>query len=236
MMLEVKDLKVAYGRVRAVKGISFRVDQGQVVTLVGTNGAGKTTTLKTISGLLQPESGEIWFDGQRIDKTAAHEVVTRGLAHSPEGRRIFPRLSVEENLRLGAFARRDRAGIGSDLDRVFGLFPILKERRNQPAGTFSGGEQQMLAIGRAMMSKPKLLMLDEPSMGLSPLMMQRIMSTITELRSEGVTILLVEQNAQAALSLADHGYVLEVGKIVLDGTGEALLNDENVRKAYLGED
>ena len=236
MMLEVKDLKVAYGRVRAVKGISFSVDQGQVVTLVGTNGAGKTTTLKTISGLLQPESGEIWFDGQRIDKTAAHEVVTRGLAHSPEGRRIFPRLSVEENLRLGAFARRDRAGIGSDLDRVFGLFPILKERRNQPAGTFSGGEQQMLAIGRAMMSKPKLLMLDEPSMGLSPLMMQRIMSTITELRSEGVTILLVEQNAQAALSLADHGYVLEVGKIVLDGTGEALLNDENVRKAYLGED
>ena len=236
MMLEVKDLKVAYGRVRAVKGISFRVDQGQVVTLVGTNGAGKTTTLKTISGLLQPESGEIWFDGQRIDKTPAHEVVTRGLAHSPEGRRIFPRLSVEENLRLGAFARRDRAGISSDLDRVFGLFPILKERRNQPAGTFSGGEQQMLAIGRAMMSKPKLLMLDEPSMGLSPLMMQRIMSTITELRSEGVTILLVEQNAQAALSLADHGYVLEVGKIVLDGTGEALLNDENVRKAYLGED
>ncbi len=236
MMLEVKDLKVAYGRVRAVKGISFSVDQGQVVTLVGTNGAGKTTTLKTISGLLQPESGEIWFDGQRIDKTPAHEVVTRGLAHSPEGRRIFPRLSVEENLRLGAFARRDRAGISSDLDRVFGLFPILKERRNQPAGTFSGGEQQMLAIGRAMMSKPKLLMLDEPSMGLSPLMMQRIMSTITELRSEGVTILLVEQNAQAALSLADHGYVLEVGKIVLDGTGEALLNDENVRKAYLGED
>jgi branched-chain amino acid transport system ATP-binding protein len=236
MMLEVKDLKVAYGRVRAVKGISFRVDQGQVVTLVGTNGAGKTTTLKTISGLLQPESGEIWFEGERIDKTAAHEVVTRGLAHSPEGRRIFPRLSVEENLRLGAFARRDRAGVSSDLERVFGLFPILKERRNQPAGTFSGGEQQMLAIGRAMMSKPKLLMLDEPSMGLSPLMMQRIMSTITELQSEGVTILLVEQNAQAALSLADHGYVLEVGKIVLDGTGQALLNDENVRKAYLGED
>jgi branched-chain amino acid transport system ATP-binding protein len=235
-MLEVKDLKVAYGRVRAVKGISFRVDQGQVVTLVGTNGAGKTTTLKTISGLLQPESGEIWFEGERIDKTAAHEVVTRGLAHSPEGRRIFPRLSVEENLRLGAFARRDRAGVSSDLERVFGLFPILKERRNQPAGTFSGGEQQMLAIGRAMMSKPKLLMLDEPSMGLSPLMMQRIMSTITELQSEGVTILLVEQNAQAALSLADHGYVLEVGKIVLDGTGQALLNDENVRKAYLGED
>ncbi len=235
-MLEVKNLKVAYGRVRAVKGISFSVEQGQVVTLVGTNGAGKTTTLKTISGLLHPESGEIWFEGERIDNVPAHDVVSRGLAHSPEGRRIFPRLTVEENLRLGAFARRDRAGVASDLDRVFGLFPILQERRSQPAGTFSGGEQQMLAIGRAMMSKPKLLMLDEPSMGLSPLMMQRIMSTIVELRSEGVTILLVEQNAQAALSLADHGYVLEVGKIVLDGTGQALLTDENVRKAYLGEE
>jgi len=235
-MLEVKNLKVAYGRVRAVKGISFSVEQGQVVTLVGTNGAGKTTTLKTISGLLHPESGEIWFEGQRIDTTPAHEVVTMGLAHSPEGRRIFPRLSVEENLTLGAFARRDRAGIAKDMDRAFELFPILKERRSQPAGTFSGGEQQMLAIGRAMMSRPKLLMLDEPSMGLSPLMMQRIMHTIKELQAEGVTILLVEQNAQAALSLADHGYVLEVGKIVLDGTGQALLTDENVRKAYLGEE
>ena len=235
-MLEVKNLKVAYGRVRAVKGISFSVEQGQVVTLVGTNGAGKTTTLKTISGLLHPESGEIWFEGQRIDTTPAHEVVTMGLAHSPEGRRIFPRLSVEENLTLGAFARRDRAGIAKDMDRAFELFPILKERRSQPAGTFSGGEQQMLAIGRAMMSRPKLLMLDEPSMGLSPLMMQRIMHTIKELQAEGVTILLVEQNAQAALSLADHGYVLEVGKIVLDGTGRALLTDENVRKAYLGEE
>ncbi|HET9649569.1 MAG TPA: ABC transporter ATP-binding protein [Microlunatus sp.] len=235
-MLEVKNLKVAYGRVRAVKGISFVVEQGQVVTLVGTNGAGKTTTLKTISGLLRPESGEIWFQGERIDKIPAHDVVTRGLAHSPEGRRIFPRLTVEENLMLGAFARRDRAGIHKDLERAFDLFPILRERRGQPAGTFSGGEQQMLAIGRAMLSRPKLLMLDEPSMGLSPLMMQRIMSTIRELQSEGVTILLVEQNAQAALSLADHGYVLEVGKIVLDGTGQALLTDENVRKAYLGEE
>ena len=235
-MLEIKNLEVAYGRVRAVKGISFSVAEGQVVTLVGTNGAGKTTTLKTISGLLRPESGEIWFDGRRIDTTPAHEVVTMGLAHSPEGRRIFPRLSVEENLTLGAFSRRDRAGVSKDMDRAFELFPILKERRSQPAGTFSGGEQQMLAIGRAMMSRPKLLMLDEPSMGLSPLMMQRIMHTIKELRAEGVTILLVEQNAQAALSLADHGYVLEVGKIVLDGTGRALLTDENVRKAYLGEE
>ncbi len=235
-MLEVKNLKVAYGRVRAVKGISFTVEQGQVVTLVGTNGAGKTTTLRTISGLLRPEEGEIWFEGERIDAVPAHEVTTRGLAHSPEGRRIFPRLTVEDNLRLGAFARKDKAGIASDLERVFDLFDILRTRRSQPAGTFSGGEQQMLAIGRAMMSRPKLLMLDEPSMGLSPLMMQRIMSTITELKSEGVTILLVEQNAQAALSLADYGYVLEVGSIVLEDTGPKLLTDDNVRKAYLGED
>ena len=235
-MLEVKDLKVAYGRVMAVKGISFKVDEGQVVTLLGTNGAGKTTTLRTISGLIRPESGEIWFEGDRIDKTPAHQVLTRGLAHSPEGRRIFPRLTVEENLMLGAFARKDRSGVAQDLERVFNLFDILRERRSQPAGTISGGEQQMLAIGRAMMSRPKLLMLDEPSMGLSPLMMQRIMSTIVELQSEGVTILLVEQNAPAALALANYGYVLEVGKIVLENTGEALLVDENVRKAYLGED
>jgi branched-chain amino acid transport system ATP-binding protein len=235
-MLEVKNLSVAYGRVRAVKGVSFTVEQGQVVTLVGTNGAGKTTTLKTISGLLRPESGEIWFEGQRIDSVPAHEVVSRGLAHSPEGRRIFPRLTVEDNLRLGAFARKDRGGVAKDLQRVFELFEILQERRDQPAGTFSGGEQQMLAIGRAMMSRPKLLMLDEPSMGLSPLMMQRIMSTIAELKSEGVTILLVEQNAQAALTLADYGYVLEVGKIVLQDSGRNLLVDEAVRKAYLGED
>ncbi len=235
-MLEVKDLQVAYGRVKAVKGISFNVEQGQVVTLVGTNGAGKTTTLRTISGLLRPESGEILFEGKRIDKVPAHEITTLGLAHSPEGRRIFPRLTVEDNLRLGAFARRDKAGIAKDLERVFDLFDILRTRRAQPAGTFSGGEQQMLAIGRAMMSRPKLLMLDEPSMGLSPLMMQRIMSTISELKSEGTTILLVEQNAQAALSLANYGYVLEVGKIVLEDTGKKLLVDENVRKAYLGED
>ncbi len=235
-MLEIKDLKVAYGRVRAVKGISFTVEEGQVVTLVGTNGAGKTTTLRTISGLIKPEAGEIWFQGKRIDAVPAHEITVLGLAHSPEGRRIFPRLTVEDNLMLGAFARRDRSGVASDLERAFDLFPILKERRSQPAGTFSGGEQQMLAIGRAMMSRPKLLMLDEPSMGLSPLMMQKIMATIVELQREGVTILLVEQNAQAAVSLADYGYVLEVGQIVLQNTGKALLVDENVRKAYLGED
>ena len=235
-MLEVRDLEVAYGKIVAVKRISFSVQQGQVVSLIGTNGAGKTTTLRTISGLLRPTHGEIWFQGERIDNVAAHDIVTRGLAHSPEGRRIFPRLTVEENLLLGAFARRDPAGIRTDLDAAYDLFPILGERRKQPAGTFSGGEQQMLAMGRAMMSRPKLLMLDEPSMGLSPIMMKRIMTTVTELQKQGTTILLVEQNAQAALKRADYGYVLEVGKIVLQNTGKALLVDENVRKAYLGED
>ena len=235
-MLEVKDLVVAYGKVKAVKGISCSVQQGQVVSLLGTNGAGKTTTLRTISGLLRPESGEIWFEGERIDKTPAHQVVMKGLAHSPEGRRIFPKLTVEDNLLLGAFARKDTAGIATDLDRVFALFDILKERRDQPAGTFSGGEQQMLAIGRAMMSRPKLLMLDEPSMGLSPLMMQKIMSTIAELQAAGVTILLVEQNAAAALKLSQRAYVLEVGAITLEGTGAQLLGDDRVKRAYLGED
>jgi len=235
-MLEVKDLQVAYGKIVAVKEISFSVEQGQVVSLIGTNGAGKTTTLRTISGLLRPVSGEITFMGQRIDRVPAHDIVTMGLAHSPEGRRIFPRLSVEENLLLGAFARNDHAAVRKDLDAAYDLFPILGERRKQPAGTFSGGEQQMLAMGRAMMSKPKLLMLDEPSMGLSPIMMKRIMSTVTELQKQGTTILLVEQNAQAALKRADFGYVLEVGKIVLSGTGRELLVNDDVRKAYLGED
>ncbi|MEU4389381.1 ABC transporter ATP-binding protein [Kribbella sp. NPDC023855] len=235
-MLEVKDLEVAYGKIVAVKQISFTVEQGQVVSLIGTNGAGKTTTLRTISGLLRPTSGEITFMGQRIDKVPAHDIVTMGLAHSPEGRRIFPRLSVEENLLLGAFARNDHAAIRTDLNAAYDLFPILGERRKQPAGTFSGGEQQMLAMGRAMMSKPKLMMLDEPSMGLSPIMMKRIMSTVTELQRQGTTILLVEQNAQAALKRADYGYVLEVGKIVLSGSGSELLDNDDVRKAYLGED
>lgn len=234
-MLEVKNLTVAYGKIVAVKGISFSVEQGQVVTLIGTNGAGKTTTLRTISGLIKPEDGEVWFQGERIDQVPAHEIVTMGLAHSPEGRRIFPRMSVEENLRLGAFARQDK-GIEDDLQEAFELFPILQERRKQPAGTFSGGEQQMLAMGRAMMSKPKLLMLDEPSMGLSPIMMKKIMKTVRTLQARGTTILLVEQNAQAALKLADHGYVLEVGKIVLDGPGRELMTNDAVRKAYLGED
>lgn len=234
-MLEVRDLVVSYGKIKAVKGISFSVDEGEVVSLIGTNGAGKTTTLRTISGLMRPTSGSIRFMGKRIDDVAAHDIVSLGIAHSPEGRRIFPRLSVEQNLRLGAFARRDNA-IGSDLKAVYELFPILEERSQQPAGTFSGGEQQMLAMGRAMMSRPKLLMLDEPSMGLSPIMMKRIMSTVTTLQHQGTTILLVEQNAQAALQRANHGYVLEVGKIVLKGSGKELLTSDAVRKAYLGED
>ncbi|MFI7387553.1 ABC transporter ATP-binding protein [Streptomyces sp. NPDC049813] len=235
-LLEVEDLKVAYGKIEAVKGISFTVEEGQVVTLIGTNGAGKTTTLRTLSGLLKPLSGKISFNGQPLNGIPAHKIVAMGLAHSPEGRRIFPRLSILENLQLGAFLRKDTAGIEKDLQRAYDLFPILGERRKQAAGTLSGGEQQMLAMGRALMSQPRLLMLDEPSMGLSPIMMQKIMSTIVELKSQGTTILLVEQNAQAALSLADQGHVMEVGSIALSGTGQDLLHDESVRKAYLGED
>ena len=233
-MLEVKDLVVAYGRVTAVKGISFAVEQGQIVTLLGTNGAGKSTTLRTISSLLKPVSGEVWFEGERIDGLPAHQVVERGIAHSPEGRRLFRRMSVEDNLKLGAFSRKDAAGVRDDMDRVYDLFEVLSERRHQPAGLFSGGEQQMLAIGREMMSRPKLLLLDEPSMGLSPIMTQTIMRTIRELRDEGVTILLVEQNAQAALSLADQGYVLETGSITFSDAGRKLLRDDRVRRAYLG--
>ncbi|MGV9310827.1 ABC transporter ATP-binding protein [Streptomyces sp. NPDC003691] len=235
-LLEVEDLRVAYGKIEAVKGISFSVEAGQVVTLIGTNGAGKTTTLRTLSGLLKPAGGRIVFDGKPLDGIPAHKIVALGLAHSPEGRHIFPRLSIVENLQLGAFLRSDKAGIAQDIERAYELFPILRERSKQAAGTLSGGEQQMLAMGRALMSRPKLLMLDEPSMGLSPIMMQKIMATITELREQGTTILLVEQNAQAALSLADRGHVMEVGKVVLSGSGEQLLHDESVRKAYLGED
>ncbi|QLE71611.1 ABC transporter ATP-binding protein [Streptomyces rectiverticillatus] len=235
-LLEVHNLRVAYGKIEAVKGISFTVEAGQVVTLIGTNGAGKTTTLRTLSGLLKPLDGTIRFEGRPLTGVPAHRVVALGLAHSPEGRHIFPRLTIAENLQLGAFLRKDTAGIAQDVQRVYDLFPILGERARQAAGTLSGGEQQMLAMGRALMSRPKLLMLDEPSMGLSPIMMQRIMATITELRASGTTILLVEQNARAALSLADRGHVMEIGKIVLSGTGADLLHDESVRKAYLGED
>jgi branched-chain amino acid transport system ATP-binding protein len=236
-ILEVQDLRVAYGKIEAVKGISFSVEPGQVVTLIGSNGAGKTTTLRTISGLIAPKSGSITFKGKRIDGTAAHKILGLGLAHSPEGRRIFPAMTVQENLMLGAYARTDGAAeIQKDLDRAYDMFPILSERRAQSAGTFSGGEQQMLAMGRALMSRPEMLMLDEPSMGLSPIMMQKVMSTITTLREQGTTILLVEQNAQAALTLADQGHVLEVGNIVVSGAGKDLLTNDEVRKAYLGED
>jgi branched-chain amino acid transport system ATP-binding protein len=229
-LLEVEDLRVAYGKIEAVKGISFTVDAGQVVTLIGTNGAGKTTTLRTLSGLLKPIGGQVKFEGKPLHGVPAHKIVSLGLAHSPEGRHIFPRMTIEENLLLGAFLRRDTPGIQQDVEKAYTLFPILGERRKQAAGTLSGGEQQMLAMGRA------LIMLDEPSMGLSPIMMQKIMSTITELRASGTTILLVEQNAQAALSLADQGYVMETGTVVLKGTGQQLLHDDSVRKAYLGED
>jgi branched-chain amino acid transport system ATP-binding protein len=235
-LLEVENLRVAYGRIEAVKGISFSVEAGQVVTLIGTNGAGKTTTLRALSGLLKPLSGSITFDGRPIAGHPAHRIVALGLAHSPEGRHIFPRMTIEDNLRLGAYLRKDAEGVNQDIQRAFDLFPILGERRKQAAGTLSGGEQQMLAMGRALMSQPKLLMLDEPSMGLSPIMMQKIMQTISALKERGTTILLVEQNAQAALSLADHGHVMEIGRIVHSGSGEELLHDESVRKAYLGED
>ncbi|MFG2620105.1 ABC transporter ATP-binding protein [Streptomyces sp. NPDC048507] len=235
-LLEVEDLRVAYGKIEAVKGISFTVEAGQIVTLIGTNGAGKTTTLRTLSGLIKPRGGQIKFEGKSLRKVPAHDIVSLGLAHSPEGRHIFPRMTIEDNLLLGAFLRSDKDGIQQDVNRAYELFPILGERRKQAAGTLSGGEQQMLAMGRALMCRPKLLMLDEPSMGLSPLMMQKIMATIAELKAAGTTILLVEQNAQAALSLADQGHVMEIGKIVLSGPGRELLVNEDVRKAYLGED
>ncbi|MDQ1697154.1 MAG: branched-chain amino acid transport system ATP-binding protein [Frankiaceae bacterium] len=234
-LLEVEDLHVSYGAIEAVKGISFNVEEGQVVTLIGGNGAGKTTTLRTLSGLLRPTEGDIRFKSRSIKGLPGHEVLKLGIAHAPEGRRIFGRMTIQENLDLGAYARSDKE-ISKDMDRVYELFPVLGERRHQAAGVLSGGEQQMLAIGRAMMSRPKLLMLDEPSMGLSPIMMQTIFTVISELQEQGTTILLVEQNAQAALSLADHGYVIETGLIVLDGPGHQLLHDEGVRKAYLGED
>ena len=234
-LLEVRDLRVAYGQIEAVRGISFDVDAGKVVTLIGSNGAGKTTTLRTLSGLQRATAGEIRLDGDRIDRLPAHEIVARGVAHAPEGRRLFQRMTIRENLDLGAYRRSD-GEVEADVAMVYELFPVLAERRTQAAGTLSGGEQQMLAIGRALMSRPRLLMLDEPSMGLSPLVMRTIFSTLTELKARGTTLLLVEQNAQAALGLADHGHVLETGRLVLSGTGAELLHDEGVRKAYLGED
>jgi branched-chain amino acid transport system ATP-binding protein len=233
-LLEVTELSVAYGAIEAVRDISFTVEEGQIVCLIGANGAGKTTTLRTISGLLRPRVGDIRFQGTSIAKLPAHEILNRGVAHSPEGRRVFARMTVEENLLLGAYTRTDGAGITADIKRVCELFPVLGERRHQKAGLFSGGEQQMLAIGRAMMSRPKLLMLDEPSMGLSPIMTQLIFDTIRELKSQGTTILLVEQNALAALALSDYGYVVDLGATTLNGPGHELLADERVQAAYLG--
>jgi branched-chain amino acid transport system ATP-binding protein len=235
VLLDVKDIHVFYGNIEAVKGMSFHVDRGEIVCLIGANGAGKTTTLRTVSGLLRPREGAIFYDDQRIDLLPAHEIVGLGVAQSPEGRRIFPRMSVRENLDMGAFTRKD-ADQHQDMERILELFPILKERARQAAGTLSGGEQQMLAIGRALMTKPKLLLLDEPSMGLAPIVVERIFQTIREISEQGVTILLVEQNAAQALGLANRGYVIETGRIVLEDEARALLANERVRKAYLGEE
>jgi branched-chain amino acid transport system ATP-binding protein len=235
-LLDVKDIHVFYGNIEAVKGMSFHVNRGEIVSLIGANGAGKTTTLRTVSGLLRPGEGAIFYEGQRIDLVPAHEIVGLGVAQSPEGRRIFPRMSVRENLDMGAFIRRDPDGQREDMDRIMDLFPILKERARQAAGTLSGGEQQMLAMGRALMARPKLLLLDEPSMGLAPIVVQTIFDTIRDINDQGMTVLLVEQNAAQALSLAHRGYVIETGRIVLEDEARALLENEQVRKAYLGEE
>ena len=233
MMLSVKDLNVYYGPIHAVKGVSFDVNQGEIVTLIGANGAGKSTILKTVSGLLKPKGGEVDFMDRKISGTAPHKIVELGIAHVPEGRRIFTRITVEENLEMGAFTAPN-ASVEESKEQVFQRFPRLKERRKQTAGTLSGGEQQMLAMGRALMSKPSLMMLDEPSMGLAPILVEQVFDIIRELHEAGTTILLVEQNAQMALSIADRAYVLETGKISLSGTGRELAESESVRKAYLG--
>lgn len=232
-MLKVNDINVYYGSIHAIKGVSFEVHQGEVVTLIGANGAGKSTILQTVSGLLRSKTGSIEFLGENLGGVAPHKVVAKGLAHVPEGRRVFLQMTVEENLEMGAFTRPN-SEIDSGIADVYKRFPRLEERRKQIAGTLSGGEQQMLAMGRALMSKPQLLMLDEPSMGLAPLLVEQIFDIIKELHKAGTTILLVEQNAQMALSVADRGYVLETGKIVTTGTGAELLNDDAVKKAYLG--
>ena len=235
-MLELQDVHSYYGNIHALKGITLHVDKGEIVTLIGSNGAGKSTTIRTVSGLMHPREGTITLDGERIDQVPAHKLVGRGISHSPEGRRIFPRMTVLENLKMGAFVRNDVDGIQEDMDRVFALLPRLKERISQKAGTLSGGEQQMLAIGRALMGRPRLMLLDEPSMGLAPVLVEAIFETIQRINQEGTTILLVEQNALMALEVANRGYVLETGQIVLQGTAEELAANEMVRKAYLGEE
>lgn len=233
-MLEVKNLSVSYGAIEAVKDISFTVNAGEIVSLIGANGAGKTTTLHTITGLVPAKSGSVMYNGVDLLKTHNSKIVTLGMAHIPEGRHVFTRMSVEENLEMGAFSLKDQSDLKKDLDMVYGLFPRLKERRNQKAGTLSGGEQQMLAMGRALMSHPKTILMDEPSMGLSPKLVKEIFSIIRKLHEQGITILLVEQNAKMALSIADRAYVLETGRITMEGDAKELLNNEQVRKAYLG--
>ena len=235
-MLEVNDIHTYYGNIHALKGVSLKVDKGEIVTLIGANGAGKTTTLRTISGLIKPRSGSVKLDGEAISDYPAHELVYKGIAMVPEGRGVFAKLTVQENMEMGAFSRKAGTGIRDDLDRVFTLFPRLKERRRQVAGTLSGGEQQMLATGRALMAKPTLLLMDEPSMGLAPILVEGIFETIENINKEGTTILLVEQNALMALSVANRGYVLQTGEIVLDDSAKNLEKNEMVQKAYLGMD
>lgn len=234
-MLEVKDLQVYYGVIQALKGISFHVNQGEVIALIGANGAGKTTTLQTLTGILSPKSGSIVFEGKDLTRTPAHKIVEMGMAHVPEGRRVFADMSVYENLLLGAYTRKDKAEIAESLASVYKRFPRLEERKGQRAGTLSGGEQQMLAMGRALMSKPKIILMDEPSMGLSPIFVNEIFDIIQAVSESGTTVLLVEQNAKKALSIADRAYVLETGKTTMSGNAKDLLEDEAVKKAYLGE-
>ena len=234
-MLEVKDLEVYYGVIQAIKGVSFEVNQGEVIALIGANGAGKTTILHTITGLLSPKKGQVLFEGKDITKVPAHKIVSMGMAHVPEGRRVFAELSVYENLKMGAYTRKDKSEIEESLANVYKRFPRLEERKNQMAGTLSGGEQQMLAMGRALMSKPKIILMDEPSMGLSPILVNEIFDIIQAVSESGTTVLLVEQNAKKALSIADRAYVLETGNIVLEGKAKDLLEDDSIKKAYLGE-
>lgn len=234
-MLEIKDIEVYYGMIQAIKGVSFEVNEGEVIALIGANGAGKTTILHTITGLLSPKKGSVIFEGKDITKIPAHKIVSLGMAHVPEGRRVFADLSVYQNLKMGAYTRKDKAKIEETLQMVYRRFPRLEERKNQLAGTLSGGEQQMLAMGRALMSHPKIIVMDEPSMGLSPILVNEIFDIISEVSAGGTTVLLVEQNAKKALSIADRAYVLETGKIVLDGDAKVLMNDDSVKKAYLGE-
>lgn len=234
-LLEVNDLEVYYGVIKALKGVSFTVNQGEVVALIGANGAGKTTILHTITGLLQAKVGNIKYDGVDVTKTPPHKIVSMGMAHVPEGRRVFQQLSVYENLVMGAYTRSDKKEIAKTLETVYEHFPRLEERKNQTAGTLSGGEQQMLAMGRAMMSKPKLIVMDEPSMGLSPLLVKEVFKIIEAMHASGITVLLVEQNAKMALSISDRAYVLETGNIVLEGDAKELMNNDQVKKAYLGE-